>query len=253
MPQKIISVTRRFHDDMRACTKLDGGGCSQWSPFQRGRRQRCMFAPLLLNIFLESMDGAFKRFETYKSTMDTVVGLRKKVETGGWRVVTAGKSAPVTSRCRIHSQSPEQLREVLLVFLDVSTAFDLTVLEAKPEVMYLCTRGCRMSLSDSSIEGVGQVYTRTHGFVCLKRNINISADPFTEVNQRIRNIWCSVQKYTLELHQRTSATSRVHYGCWKPKSPRKCCTAETWNLRTCHFDTPCWTHHNFFNTLHRMG
>ena len=41
------------------------------------------------------------------------------------------------------SQSPEQLRKMMRVIVVVCAAFGLTVSEAKTEIMYLFTRGCR--------------------------------------------------------------------------------------------------------------
>ena len=42
--------------------------------------------------------------------------------------------------------------------------------------------------------GVGQVYNETNGFVYLGGNVNHNADLSVEVNRRIRNAWCSLQK-----------------------------------------------------------
>ena len=34
VPQRMISVTRQFHDGMRACVRLDDGECSEWFPVE---------------------------------------------------------------------------------------------------------------------------------------------------------------------------------------------------------------------------
>ena len=56
-----------------------------------------------------------------------------------------------------------------------------------------------------SVEAAGQVYKQTHEFVYLGGNINHHTDLSIEVDRRIRNVWCSFRKYSLELYDRPSA------------------------------------------------
>ena len=75
----------------------------------------------------------------------------------------------------------------------------------------------------------------------------------TEVDRRIRNAWCSFQKYTLDLHDRLSAPLELKfrmprvelietmlYGC------------VTWSPRACHYDTLRRAQHSVLTALHRL-
>ena len=55
-------------------------------------------------------------------------------------------------------------------------AFDLTVSEAKTEIMCLRTKGMPESTAISSVEAAGQVYNQTNEFVYLGGNVNHNAD-----------------------------------------------------------------------------
>ena len=87
----------------------------------------------------------------------------------------------------------------------VCVAFGLIGSEAKSEIMCLRTKGMPESIATFSVEGAGQVYSQTNEFAYLGGNVNHNADLSIEVNRRIRNAWCSFQKYTLELYDRPSA------------------------------------------------
>ena len=65
------------------------------------------------------------------------------------------------------SQSPEQLRKMMVVIVTVCEAFGLTVSEAKTEIMCLQTRGIPDATTTISVEAAGQVYKQAHDFVCL--------------------------------------------------------------------------------------
>ena len=102
----------------------------------------------------------------------------------------------------------------------------------------MCLRATRMPESPAvfGVEAAGQVYNKTKEFIYLRGNVNHNnADLFIEVDRRIRNAWCSFQKYTLELYDRPSAPlelklrmlkveilETILYGC------------VTWRPRTCH-------------------
>ena len=133
--------------------------------------------------------------------------------------------------------------EVIVV---VCAAFDLTVSEAKTEIMCLRAKGMLESTATFSVEAAGQVYNQTNEFVYLGGNVNHNADRSVEVDRRIRNAWCSFRKYTLELYDRSSAPleliirmlrtevlETMLYGC------------VTWSPRACHYDTLRRAHHRF--------
>ena len=91
------------------------------------------------------------------------------------------------------------------VIMVVCAAFALTVWEAKTEIMYLRAKRMPESLAIFSVEATGQAYNQTNEFVYLGGNVNYNTDLSIEVDQRIRNAWCSFRKYTLELYGRPSA------------------------------------------------
>ena len=134
------------------------------------------------------------------------------------------------------SRSPEQPRKMMEAIVVVCAAFGLTVSEAKTKIMCLRAEGMPESTAIFSVEAAGQVYNQTNEFVYLGGN----------VNRRIRNAWCSFQKYTLEQYDRPSAPlelkiwmlraevlETIMYGC------------VTWSPRACHYDTLRRAHHRF--------
>ena len=84
------------------------------------------------------------------------------------------------------SQSPEQLRKMVGVIVVVCAAFDLTVSEAKTEIMCLCAKEMPESTA-TFIEAASQVYSETNAFVYLGGNGNHNADLSIGVDRRIRN------------------------------------------------------------------
>ena len=142
------------------------------------------------------------------------------------------------------SQSPEQLRKMMGVFVVLCAAFGLAVSEAKAEVMCLRTKGLPGSIAIFSVEAAGQMYTNE--FLYFGGDVNYNADLSIEVDRRIRNAWCSFRNYTLELYDRRSAPlefkirmlraevlERMLYGCI------------TWSPRACQYNTLHRAHHSF--------
>ena len=181
---------------------------------KQGLRQGCVLAPLLFNIFFAAVKNvASTRFKADKSIMGALVHLRKKKGAEGRGEATAEESVLATSLwgmlydddTEVVSRSLEQLRKMMRVIVFVCAAFCLTILEAKTEIMCLRAKGGPESTAIFSVEAAGQMYNQTNKFVYLGGNVNHNADPFIEVDRRIRNAWCSFQKYTLELYDRPSA------------------------------------------------
>ena len=136
------------------------------------------------------------------------------------------------------------------VIVTVCVAFGRTVSEAKTEIMCLRTRGMSDATSTFSVETANQVYKHTHDFVYLGGNVNHHADLTIEIDRRIRNAWCSFQKYSFELYNRPSAPLELKirmlkaevletmlYGC------------VTWSPRACHYDTLRRAHHSFLHWI----
>ena len=82
------------------------------------------------------------RFKADKDMMGAFVHLRKKTGAGGRGAATSGEPVlatllwgmPYADNAGVVSQSPEQLRKMGLIMV-VCAAFDLTVSEAKIEIM----------------------------------------------------------------------------------------------------------------------
>ena len=187
--------------------------------------------------------------------MDAFVYLRKKRGAGGGRgEATAAESVLGTplwgmlyaDDAGVVSQSPEQLRKMMGVIVVVCAAFGLTESEAKIDIMCLCAKGMPESTAIFSVEASGQVYSQTNDFVYLEGNVNHNADRSIEVDRRIRKVWCSFRKYTLELYDRPTAPLELKirmlraevletmlYGC------------VTWSPRACHYDTLRRAHYGF--------
>ena len=103
------------------------------------------------------------------------------------------------------SQSPGQLRKTRGIVVVVCVAFDLTVSEAKTEVMCLRSKGMPKSTAIFSVDTAGQTCKQTNEFVYLGANVNDNADLSIEVDLRIRNAWYSFPRYTLEQYDRPCA------------------------------------------------
>ena len=176
VPQIMISFIRQFHDDMRACVRLDDRVCSMWFAVEQGIRQGCVFAPLLFNIFFAVVINLTStRFKADKGIMAALVHLREKRGYGGWGEATVGESALATplwgmlyaDDAGVVSQSTEQLRKMMGVIVVVCAAFGLTVSEAKTEITCLRAKGMPESTATFSVEAAGQVYNQTNEFVYL--------------------------------------------------------------------------------------
>ena len=144
------------------------------------------------------------------------------------------------------SQSPKQLKKIMGVIVVVCAAFGLTVSETKTEIMCLRAKGMPESTATFSVEAAGQVYNQTNEFVYLRGNVNHNVDLSIEVDRRVRNAWCSFQKYTLELYDRPSAPLELKIRMLRAEVLEIMmhgCVA--WSPRACHYDTLRRAHHRF--------
>ena len=206
-----------------------------------------MLAPLLFNIFFAAVINlASTRFKADKGIMDALVHLRKKSGAGGRGGATVGESILATPLsdmlyadvAGVVSQSPEKLRKMVERIVVVCAAFGLAVSEAKTEIICLRAKGVPKSTATFSVEAVGQVYNQTNDFVPLGGNINHNGGLSIEVDRRIRNVWCSFRKYTLELYDRPSAPLELKIWVLRAKVLETMLYGYvTWSPRACHYDT----------------
>ena len=95
------------------------------------------------------------------------------------------------------------------------------------------------STATISVEAAGQVYNQTNEFVYLGGNVNHNADLSIEVDRRIRNAWCSLRKYTLELYDRPSAPMELKIRMLRARYSGQCCTAASRGARARATTTRC--------------
>ena len=127
--QNIISDIRQFHDDMRACERLDDRVCSGWFAVERAL-QGCALTSLLLNIFFATIINlTYVRFKADNGIMDALVHLRKKTVAGrsNQRSATSLWGMTYADNAGVVSRSPEQLWKMMGVIVVVCVAFGLTV------------------------------------------------------------------------------------------------------------------------------
>ena len=141
-------------------------------------------------------------------------------------------------------RSTEQLRKMMEVVVVVCVAFDITVSEAKTEIICLRAKGMPESTATFSVKAAGQVYNQTNEFVHLGGNVNHNADLSIEVDRRIRNAWRSFRKYALELYDRPSASLELKIRMLRAKVLEAMLYGcVTWSPRACHYDTLHRAHH----------
>ena len=128
----------------------------------------------------------------------------------------------------------------------VVCAFGLTVSEVKTETMCLRRKGMPESTATLSVEATDQVYNQMNELVYLGGNANHNADLSIEVSRRIRNVWCSFRKYTLELYDRRRASLELKIRMLRAeKLETMLYGCVTWSPRACQYDTLRQAHHSF--------
>ena len=106
--------------------------------------------------------------------------------------------------------------------------------------------GVPESTATFSVEAAGQVYNQTNEFVYLGGNVNHNADLSIEADRRVRNAWCSFQKYTLELYDRPSDPLELKVWLLRAEVLEAMLYGYvTWSPRACHYDTLRRAHRRF--------
>ena len=139
-----ILVVRQFHDDMRACVRLDDRVCSGWFTVDQGLRQGCMLALLVFNIFsifredykrgLHTFQDGQRHHERFDASEEENGGRGAGGEKTSGEAVTLLWSIIYADDAGVVLQSLEQLRKIIRVIVVVCAAFGLTVSEAKTEI-----------------------------------------------------------------------------------------------------------------------
>ena len=170
---------------MRACVRLDDRVCLSWFALEQGLRQGCVLAPLVFNIFFAAViNVASTRFKADRGIMDALV--RGEAAAGESVLATPLWGMLYADDAGVVSQSPEELRKMMKVIVDVCAAFGLAVSEAKTEIMCLHAKGMPESTATFSVEAAGQVDNQKNEFVYLGGNVNHNTDLSIEVDRRIR-------------------------------------------------------------------
>ena len=150
----MITAIYQFHDGMRAWARLADRVCSGWFAVEQRRRQGCVLATLLFNIFFAAlMNVAPTQFKVDKDIMDALIHLRGKEGAGGRGEETARTSVLAkrvwgilyADDAGIASKSLEQLRKTMGVIVVVCVVFGLAVSKTNGETMCLRTQGMRSS------------------------------------------------------------------------------------------------------------
>ena len=99
--EKMLTVIRQFHEDMRARVRTDDREHPEWFDITQGQRQGCVLSPLLLNIvfaavthavvvrFIEDPDIVRDLVHLGENLEEDVVGLNSDPLTCIWRAVWA--------------------------------------------------------------------------------------------------------------------------------------------------------------------
>ena len=207
-----------------------------------------MLAPLLFNIFAAVINVAFQGGQRHHGRFGTP---REEKRGGGKQLRESVLATPLwgmlyADDAGVVSQSPEQLRKMRGMIVVVCAAFGLTISEAKTEIMCSRVKGMPEPTATFSVEAAGQVYNPTNEFVYLGGNVNHNADLSIEVYRRIRNVWCSFRKYTLELYDRPSAPLELKIRMLRAEILETMLyECVTWSRRACHHDTLRRAHHRF--------
>ena len=152
----MLTVIRQFHDGMQACVRLDDGECADKFDVGQGLRQGCVLAPLLFNMFSTAvLRVAEKRFLADAAITANMVQLQRKEKgekkgtsrTGkvGGRRGKEGEEVQslwgmlYADDAGIVSRSSEGLERMMTVIVTACSSFELTVSEAKTEMMCLQT------------------------------------------------------------------------------------------------------------------
>ena len=90
------------------------------------------------------------------------------------------------------------------------------------------------------------MYNQTNGIVYLGWNVNHNVDLSSEVDRRIRNVWHSLRKCTLELYDRPNAPLELKIRTLRAEVlETKLYGCVTWSPRACHYGTLRRAHHRF--------
>ena len=161
----MIEVIRQFHDGMRACVRNDDGRCSEWFEVAQGLRQGCVLSPLLFNIFFAAIFlVALERFSKDTGILADPIHLQEDpskvgpetelecVQRAFWGMLYADDACIV-------SRSPCGLGRTMAVYVEVFSAFGLTISESKTEIM--CMPIPRTSAPKIVFNATGQQYRQT--------------------------------------------------------------------------------------------
>ena len=158
----MIELMRQFHDGMRACVRNDDGRCSEWFEGAQGFRQGCVLFPMLFKVlFAAILLVALEIFSKDAGILVDFIHLQEQLSKVGpetalecvrraiWEMLYADDACIVL-------WLPRGLGRMMAVFVEVFSAFGLTISEIKTETM--CMPISRASATKIAFYAMSGIY-----------------------------------------------------------------------------------------------
>ena len=212
VPAKLIAVIRAFHDNMRACVRLDDGVESFWFLVMEGLRQGCVLAPLLFNIFFAAvLMIAAKKIEADELAQKGVINIISRLDVNPLKATASKARKAKTKRTMralwsmlyaddagVASLQQDSLSRMMTIIVETCTKFGLSVSE--PKTKTLCFRTSNDAdegiVHEMRIEAAGQKYEQQDKFVYLGSLQTQDHDISPELSKRSSNSWFKMKRYS---------------------------------------------------------